>query len=662
MPSRVVVAVLAAFPLVFTPARAVVAEPPPLIPREILIGNPVKESPAISPDGARLAYLAPGEGGVMNIWVRTRGRTDDTQVTDDTGQGIWTYAWAHDNRHLLYIQDKNGDENFHVYASDLSGGGDARDLTPFEGAAAQNLLTDRNHPNEILVGLNKRDPALFDMYRIRLDTGEVSLEVENPGHVTDWATDHDFRIRAATALDAETNDTILRVRDEAGGPWRELVRWPFWEAGEVLYQKVIGFNEDGTQLLAQTSMNGDKSRIVLLDLTTGDETRTIAADDSCDVWNTWWAPEVMRDPATHNVQAVGFDYLIPRWTVIDPAVAPDFEALGRLGRGVFTIASRDDADKLWVVRYASPSLPPVYVLYDRMTRTTQPIFETMPALDGHTLAATKPVTYTARDGLVIPAYLTLPSGVEPRNLPFVIMPHGGPWARDDYGFDPWVQLLANRGYAVLQPNFRGSVGYGKAFLNASTEQWGVGAMQHDLTDGVRWAVAEGIADPKRIAIMGGSYGGYATLAGIAFTPDLYACAVDIVGPSNVATLFESMPPYWKVRKVRWRLRVGDVEGDAEFNRRISPLFHADAIRAPLLIGHGANDPRVKLSESEAIAAALRERNLPVTLVVYPDEGHGFARPENNLDFVGRVEEFLARHLGGRAEPWREVPGSSADVR
>ena len=286
----------------------------------------------------------------------------------------------------------------------------------------------------------------------------------------------------------------------------------------------------------------------------------------------------------------------------------------------------------------------------------------MPALDGYALTTTRPVTYAARDGLVIPAYLTLPPGVEPRNLPFVIMPHGGPWARDSYGFDPWVQLLANRGYAVLQPNFRGSVGYGKAFLNASTEQWGVGAMQHDLTDGVRWAVAEGIADPKRVAIMGGSYGGYATLAGIAFTPDLYACAVDIVGPSNVATLFESMPPYWKVRKVRWRLRVGDVEGDAEFNRRISPLFHADAIRAPLLIGHGANDPRVKLSESEAIAAALRERNLPVTLVVYPDEGHGFARPENNLDFVGRVEEFLARHLGGRAEPWREVPGSSAEVR
>jgi dipeptidyl aminopeptidase/acylaminoacyl peptidase len=425
---------------------------------------------------------------------------------------------------------------------------------------------------------------------------------------------------------------------------------------------VIGFSSDGAQLLVQTSMNGDKSRIALLDLATGDDVRTIAADDSCDVWNSWWAPQVMRDPTTHDVQAVGFDYLIPRWTVIDPAVKDDFAALGRLGRGAFTIDSRDDADRLWVVRYVSPSQPPNYVLYDRATRTTEPIFDTMPALNGVALTTTRPVTYAARDGLVIPAYLTLPAGVEPRNLPFVIMPHGGPWARDSYGFDPWVQLLANRGYAVLQPNFRGSVGYGKAFLNASTEQWGVGAMQHDLTDGVRWAVAEGIADPKRVAIMGGSYGGYATLAGIAFTPDLYACAVDIVGPSNVATLFESMPPYWKVRKVRWRLRVGDVEGDAEFNRRISPLFHADAIRAPLLIGHGANDPRVKLSESEAIAAALRERNLPVTLVVYPDEGHGFVRPENNLDFVGRVEEFLARYLGARAEPWREVPGSSAEVR
>jgi dipeptidyl aminopeptidase/acylaminoacyl peptidase len=274
----------------------------------------------------------------------------------------------------------------------------------------------------------------------------------------------------------------------------------------------------------------------------------------------------------------------------------------------------------------------------------------------------QPKEFQARDGLTIPAYLTLPPGMAPRGLPLVLLVHGGPWARDSYGFDPWVQLLANRGYAVLKVNFRGSTGFGASFLNAGNLQWGVGSMQHDLSDAVGWAIAEGVADPQRVAIVGGSYGGYATLCGLAFTPQLYRCGVDIVGPSNVATLFESMPPYWQVRKLRWKLRVGDVESDTELNRRISPLFHANAIRAPLLIGHGANDPRVKLSESEAIAAAVRANGRQVAFVVYPDEGHGFVRPENNLDFFGRVEEFLAVHLGGRAEPWRAVEGSSVQVQ
>ncbi len=646
--------------LLLVPGCARRAEPPPLIPRAILAGNPRMENPQLSPDGAHVAYLAPDSAGVMNIWLRGLGRTDDAPVTRDARRGIWDFAWAHDGHHLLYFQDRDGDENDHLFALDLETGS-IRDLTPFDGVAARDLLTDRHHPNEILVGLNRRDRALFDMHRLHLDTGEIALEAENPGDVTDWATDGAFRIRAATALDSETSDTILRVRD-ASGPWRDLVRWPFWEAGEVLYRKVLAFDSGGRELLVQTSMDGDKSRIALLDLATGRETRTIATDDSCDVWNVWWTPQVLLEPSTYAVQAVGFNYLIPRWRVIDPVLREDFEALTRLCGSAFTIQSRDDADRLWLVGALSSAAPTRYFLYDRATQRGELLFETMPELSGHSLAPRQPVTYPARDGLTIPAYLTLPPGAEPEKLPLVILPHGGPWARDDYGFDPWVQLLANRGYAVLQPNFRGSLGYGKAFLNAATAQWGVGAMQHDLTDGVRWAIAGGIADPERVAIMGGSYGGYAALAGIAFTPELYACAVDMVGPSNVATLFESMPPYWQVRRLRWKLRVGDVETDEALNRRISPLFHADAIRAPLLIGHGANDPRVKLSESEAIAAALRARNLPVTLVVYPDEGHGFARPENNLDFLGRVEEFLAQHLGGRKEPWREVPGSSAELR
>jgi dipeptidyl aminopeptidase/acylaminoacyl peptidase len=330
--------------------------------------------------------------------------------------------------------------------------------------------------------------------------------------------------------------------------------------------------------------------------------------------------------------------------------------------GAFLVVDRDHSDRHWIVEYIGDKHASRYYLYDRDKKSLGFLFDAMPRLAGYTLAHMEPSEFTARDGMRIPCYLTLPVGVEARNLPLVLLPHGGPWAQDQWGFDPWGQLLANRGYAVLQVNFRGSTGYGKSHLNAGIGQWGVGAMQHDLTDAVRWAVAQGIADSTRVAIMGASYGGYATLAGLAFTPWLYACGVDMVGPSNVKTTFESFPPYWAVRKKRWVLLVGDVERDEALNRRISPLFHADSIRAPLLIAHGSNDPRVKQTESDAIVEAARRNDLAVTYVVYPDEGHGLARAENNLDFMGRVEEFLAGHIGGRKEPWREVPGSSAQVK
>jgi dipeptidyl aminopeptidase/acylaminoacyl peptidase len=359
---------------------------------------------------------------------------------------------------------------------------------------------------------------------------------------------------------------------------------------------------------------------------------------------------------------VAIDYLIPEWRVLDPELKPDFEVLERLaGDRAFEIMGRDHADRLWVVRIYSDVESGQFYLYDRSKKDATLLFKRLPELEKYTLARYRPVTYTARDGLAIPAYLTLPPGVPEKNLPLIVHPHGGPWARTYWEFDPFVQLLANRGYAVLQPNFRGSTGYGKAFINASNQQWS-GTMQDDLTDGVKWAIAQGIADPKRIAIAGGSYGGYASLCGVTFTPELYACAVDIVGPSNVATLFASFPPQWEVRKLRWKKRLGPVDTDEAFNRKISPLFHADKIRAPLLIGHGANDPRVKLSESEAIVAAARKNKVDVTFVVYPDEGHGFGRPENNKDFTGRVEEFLAKHLGGRKEPWSAIEGTSAEVR
>jgi dipeptidyl aminopeptidase/acylaminoacyl peptidase len=641
--------------------RPTEAAAPELIPREYLFENPERSEPALSPDGRSLAYLAPSPDGVSNIWVRPVERDRPKMVTEDRHRGIYTFHWAEDGTYLLYIQDQAGDENWHLYASDVASG-EVRDLTPYPGVSVPNLITDRNHPGEVLVSMNRRDPSAFDLVRIRLADGATEMAAENPGDVTEWAVDRDFRVRAAVALDAGTSDTIIRVRTAPGEPWRDVARWPFVESGSVLYRKILGFTADGTGLYMQTYMGGDMSRIVVLDAATGREVREVASDPRSDVWNIEWQPEVVLDPATGAPQAVGFDYLVPEWRVLDPAVEPDFEALRKLSPGAFLIGSRDRDDRRWVVKTWSDTVPPAWYLYDRTTRKASLLFGSMPELAGYVTAPMKPVTFTSRDGLVIPAYLTLPPGVKPEKLPMVLYVHGGPWYRDDWDFRPDVQHLANRGYAVLQVNFRGSTGYGKAYLNASTRQWGVGGMQNDLTDAVRWAVDRGIADPARVAIMGGSYGGYATLAGITFTPDLYVCAVDIVGPSNVATLFDSMPPYWKVRRTRWKLRVGDAENDKEFNRRISPFYHVDAIRAPLLIGHGANDPRVTLPESETIVAAMRKHKLPVTFVVYPDEGHGFARPENNLDFGGRVEEFLGRYLGGRVEPWKAIPGSSAEVR
>lgn len=638
------------------------AELPPIIPREILFANPARTAPSLSPDGTRLAYLAGdgGEGAVLNIWVQTIGADDARQVTHDTHRGIFKYDWAWDNRHLLYVQDRNGDENWHVYAVDLEGG-EPRDLTPFSGVQAGNLLTDVNHPDEILVGLNKRDPKSVDMYRIRLSTGEVTLETENPGDVDTWTTDTDFRIRAATALDARTNDTILRVRDTADGPWRDLVRWPFMDVGSVLYKKILGFTADGKGLIVQSPIGSEMTRLVILDAATGQELRELAADPRCDVWNVWWEPQAMINPKTHVVEAVGFDYLKPRWEVLDPAVAKDFERLQEAGDGIFAITGRSQDDATWLVRFESDVRPPRYEIYHRDTGKLEFLFADLPELADYALAPMLPKVIPARDGLQLPSYLTLPVGIEPKNLPLVLAPHGGPWAQDDWVFDPWTQLLANRGYAVLQVNFRGSTGYGKNHLNAGNLQW-AGNMLNDLTDAVRWAINQGIADSARVGIMGGSYGGYATLCGIAFTPELYACAVDMVGPSNVKTLFASFPPYWSVRKVRWGRRVGDVEHDDALNRRISPVFHADAIRAPLLIAHGSNDPRVMQSESDSIVEAMRQNDRDVTYVVYPDEGHGLGRAPNNLDFMGRVEEFLARHLGGRKEPWRQVEGTSAQVR
>jgi dipeptidyl aminopeptidase/acylaminoacyl peptidase len=641
----------------------------PLIPRETLL-NPGGGGWALSlsPDGRRLAYIRASDKGLPNIWVRTIGTADDRMVTRDPRSGIAKYEWSGDGRSLLYFQDFDGDENFHVYSIDLESGLE-RDLTPFRGLKAQNLLVSRRVPGEVLVGINLRDTRLFDMYRVDLATGAVVLDTPNPGNVRWWLTDHDFVIRAAVTLDPEDGSMALRVRDAKDAPWRDLIVWPFGESGLLEgygSAQAIAFAPDGKSIYVQSALHADNTQLLRVDLATGHE-KLVAAHPKASIWNItgptlYEFAQVLLHPTRGHVQAVAFNYLVPEWQVLDEEVAADFEFLAEAQEGVVQVVDRDQADRRWLVIFLHDDRPADRFLYDRAAGTLERPFPPGSELDKFVLARTKPITFKARDGQEIPGYLTLPPGLEPRGLPLVLSVHGGPWARTDWGYDPDAQLLANRGYAVLKINFRGSAGYGKRFMNAGNGQWGVGIMQHDLTDAVKWAIAEGIADPERVAIKGGSYGGYASLAGLAFTPELYACGIVVSGIAQTRTLFQSFPDYWKPIKTRWVRRVGDVERDDELNRRISPVFHADNIRAPLLIMHGANDPRVKLQESEQIVRVMREKGLPVIYTVYPDEGHGIQRFDNLLDFLGRAEEFLAEHLGGRAQPWVEVKGSSVQLR
>ena len=648
MKNRHRVAVLVALCAIMS-STFVFAELPPLIPRDVLLGNPVKASPHISPDGTQLSYLAPSKEGVLNVWVRTIGGTDDRQVTNDTHRGIRIHFWAEDGVHLLYLQDIGGDENWHVYSVDLASD-IVRDLTPFQGIRAQGIVTDKNFPGEILVGLNLRDRHVFDMYRVDLTTGAVVLDTENPGDVISWVTDSNFQIRGAFAQNPTDASRTLRVRDSKDAPWRDLMYWPFGEDGGP-----IDFTQDGKALYAETSIGSDTTRLVKVDATTGKELETIAVSPKVDVG------PVLLHPDTREVQAVGFNYFKNEWTVLDPSIADDFATLAEVQRGEFYVTGRDRADQNWIITYQTDDGPVAWYAFDRDTKKAEFLFNNQPALAEFTLAKMKALEITARDGMVLVGYLTLPVGVEPKNLPFVLNVHGGPWARDTWGYNPEAQWFANRGYATLQINYRGSAGFGKKYLNAGNLEWAA-KMQDDLTDAVKWAIDKGIADAEKVCIYGGSYGGYATLVGVTMTPDLYACGVDIVGPSNIKTLFASIPPYWAPIKSEFLMRVGDVENDPELNRKISPLFHADKIKVPLIIAQGANDPRVNIKESDQMVAAMRASGLEVDYIVYTDEGHGFARPVNRLDFYGRVDEFLGKQIGGRVEPWHEYEGSSASVR
>ncbi len=601
-----------------------------LIPREILFGNPERVSPELSPDGLRLAFLAP-DAGVLNIWVRTIGEEDDRVVTADRGTGIRTYFWAEDNESILYLQDLDGDENWHLFAVDPQTK-QSRDLTPHEGARVGELFTDRNHPHEVLVGLNVRDPQLFDLHRLDLRSGESSLEAENPGNYVGWLKDHEFRVRGATAAMPD-GGFQLRVSKQPGGEFEPFLTWGPEDNGGAL-----GFAPGGQSLYVEDSLDSDTTELYEIDLETH-EKRILARHDKVDVG------PVMVHPTDRRVQAAGFSVHRLEWDILDPSIADDMAALEKVHSGELSIDSRDKADRSWLASYASDTQPVRYYAYDREDRSAAFLFSARPELEQYSLATMEPVTIPARDGLELPSYLTR---VDRERRPLILNVHGGPWVRDEWGYDPEAQWLANRGYAVLQVNYRGSTGFGKKFLNAGNREWGA-KMHDDLIDAVEWAVAEGVAERDKIAIYGGSYGGYAALVGAAFTPDVFCCAVDIVGPSNICTLIESIPPYWAPLMHTFRIRVGDIETEREFLKARSPLFRADDINIPLLIAQGANDPRVKEAESEQIVAALRNKGKDVEYLLFGDEGHGFSRPENRMAFYAAAERFLVKYLGGRSE-------------
>jgi dipeptidyl aminopeptidase/acylaminoacyl peptidase len=616
-------------------ALPVGAELPPLIPRETLFGNPEKTQARISPNGKLLAYLAP-EKGVLNVWVRTLGQNDDQVVTADKKRGIRIYGWQQDSEHILYMQDFDGDENWHVYQTNLKTK-NTRDLTPFQGVAAQGFSTDPNFPDQILVPLNIRDRRFHDMYRINLKNGALEMDTENPGDVAGFTHDNQFRVRVAQVF-LPDGGTEIRVRDDEKSPWRTFLKWgPDESRGGV-----AGFTPDNRGVYLISSVNANAARLLEVELATGKQA-VVAEDKQYDVSG------ILTHPTKHTLEAVELIRDKSEWTLIDKSLQADFDAIRKVREGEFYIVSRDLADGTWVVSYVVDDGPVAFYVYERTSRKATFLFSNRPALEKYRLAKMQPIAFQARDGLTVHGYLTLPVGLEPKNLPLVLNVHGGPWGRDTWGLDNEAQWLANRGYAVLQINFRGSTGYGKAFLNAGDREW-AGKMHADLIDGKNWAVKQGYADPKKVCIMGGSYGGYATLVGLTFTPDEFACGVDIVGPSNLVTLLSTIPPYWTPIKSLFKKRVGDLETEQDFLKVRSPLFKADQIKAPLLIGQGANDPRVKQAESDQIVAAMRKNGKLVEYIVFPDEGHGFARPENRLIFYAAAEPFLAKCLGGRGEP------------
>ncbi len=627
-----------------------------LISREALFGNPERANVQISPDGKYLSWVAPLDG-VLNVWIAPADDPSKAKaVTDDKARGIRQYAWSYLPDTLLYLRDTGGDEDFHLYSVDLASG-EKRDLTPFPKTRAMIGGISHLHPESILVAMNDRDAKWHDLYSVDLANGKRTLVEKNMQSFAGYMADADYKVRMAFKPRPDGGQDLM-APDGKGG-WKKVDDIPFEDS---LTTNPAGYTTDGKTLYFVDSRGRNTSALFAVDTVSG-EKKLVSEDARADVGNT------ISDPKTGVVQAVAVDYLKEEWKPIDPAIAADLKKLQAIGSGELSVSARTLDDKTWIVAYSAAEAP---VVFYRYTRGGEPVklFSARPALDGKPLVAMWPQEIKSRDGKTLVSYLTLPKNADANNdgkadkpVPMVLLVHGGPWGRDGYGYSSYAQWLANRGYAVLSVNFRGSTGFGKDFVTAGDREW-AGKMHDDLIDAADWAVKQNITTKGQIAIMGGSYGGYATLVGMTFTPEAFKCGVDIVGPSNLNTLLSTIPPYWASFFEQFAKRVGDprTEDGKKLLAERSPLTRVDKISKPLLIGQGANDPRVKQDESDQIVKAMKAKNIPVTYVLFPDEGHGFARPENSKAFNAVTEGFLSKCLGGRAEPiGQDFAGSSISV-
>lgn len=663
---RPIAAALAFLPLVAQAPKVPVAAPtraqqPPLLDRELFFGNPELAGAQLSPDGKYIAFLKPYQG-TRNVWVKKTGEpyTAGRPITADPKRPVPNFFWSRDGKQLLFVQDHDGDENFNVYAVDPGAAPEAgkevptaRNLTSAKGARAEIYSVPKSDPDVIYVGLNDRDAAWHDLYKVKISTGERTLVRKNTERISGWVFDRKGNLRMAMRTTDKGDTEILRVD---GDSFKVVYTCGIFEAAAP-----VAFHKDGKHVYMETNKgNRDLMQLVLFDPDTGKE--QLVESDPMKRVDFGGA---LFSEVTEELVATTYTDERERIYFRDKAMEADYKLLqSKLPGKTIAMGTGTADEQLIMVTAYSDTDPGTRYLFDRRSKKLSLEYVSRERLPREHMAHMRAIRYKSSDGLEIPAYLTLPKGLPAKGLPLIVFPHGGPWARDTWGFNGYAQFLANRGYAVLAPNFRGSTGYGKKFLNAGNKQWG-DRMQDDLTWGVKHLVAQGIADPKRVGIMGGSYGGYATLAGVAFTPEVYAAAVSIVGPSNLLTLLETIPPYWEAGRIIFHERMGNPntpEGKKQLERQ-SPLFSVAKIKTPLLVVQGANDPRVKKAESEQIVIALRDRHFPVEYICAPDEGHGFARPVNNMAMMAAAERFLAKHLKARAQTdaTPEVTGRLRDI-